>query len=43
MMHLVIPGRSEAEEKRAQPSCFRKGWIPFPVLRAAGDDREQQS
>ena len=33
----VIPGRSEAQGKGIQPSSL-KPWIPFPALRAAGDD-----
>ena len=35
---LVIPGRSEAEGKGIHTHARRRFWIPFPALRAAGDD-----
>jgi hypothetical protein len=45
---LVIPGRSRepAEGKgsqgpRASGLVSKRPWIPFPALRAAGDDKEE--
>ncbi len=37
-MSPVIPGRSAAEGKGIQPFSAHPVWIPFPALRAAGDD-----